>query len=100
MSSRPGVAESFTVTLEEIGQALSPVAAATSLCTTCHLIACTKGVYKHMVSIREIVANQQNAQINTGPRSATGKSQSSKKPVKNGLTAKPALLPGENLADY
>jgi hypothetical protein len=47
-----------------------------------------------------IAANQANAQLSTGPTSATGKAKSSLNAVKTGLTGRTVLLPSEDADLY
>ena len=49
-----------------------------------------------MTTARQITANQQNAKLSTGPRTAEGKAIASRNALKHGLLATSALLPGEN----
>ena len=46
------------------------------------------------------IANINNAQRSTGPRTEEGKASSSLNSLKHGLTAKTVLLPGEDPAEY
>ena len=46
-----------------------------------------------MASPAQILANQANAQLSTGPKTAEGKSRSAKNALKNGFHAVPALKP-------
>ena len=48
----------------------------------------------------QIVANQTNAQLSTGPTSPVGKAKSSLNAVKTGLTGRTVLLPSEDAALY
>jgi hypothetical protein len=45
-------------------------------------------------------ANRANARRSSGPRTAAGKSKSSRNARKHGLCAENTLLPGENIADF
>ena len=45
-------------------------------------------------------ANRANARRSTGPRTAAGKSKSSRNARKHGLCAENTLLPGENIDDF
>jgi hypothetical protein len=51
-------------------------------------------------SVRRIAANKQNAAKSTGPRTADGKARSSQNALKHGLTARTALLPSEDPAEF
>ncbi len=53
-----------------------------------------------MSSIEQILANRQNAQRSTGPKSAEGKAVSAKNAVKHGLFALETLIKGENREDF
>lgn len=53
-----------------------------------------------MATPRQISANQRNALRSTGPRSLAGKGRSQFNAVQHGLTARHALLPGENRAEF
>jgi len=48
----------------------------------------------------QIAANQNNAQLSTGPTSEAGKAKSSLNAVKTGLTGRTVLLPGDDAALY
>jgi hypothetical protein len=48
----------------------------------------------------QIVANQKNARLSTGPTSETGKAKSSLNAVKTGLTGRTVLLPGDDAVLY
>ncbi|MFX0200894.1 MAG: hypothetical protein ACFFCW_32650, partial [Candidatus Hodarchaeota archaeon] len=48
----------------------------------------------------QIIANRQNSQKSTGPRSPEGKAVVSKNAVKHGLFALEAVIKGENQADF
>jgi hypothetical protein len=52
------------------------------------------------ISDQKRIANQQNAQKSTGPRSAEGKARSSRNALQHGFRSKSALLPGENPEEY
>ena len=52
-----------------------------------------------MATPAQVTANRANAQASTGPRSAEGKASSSRNSVKFGLTAKAAIIPGEDPAE-
>src|ERR1039457_5282545 len=51
-----------------------------------------------MSTLRQIEANQRNAQKSTGPTSVTGKATSSMNALKTGIDAKSLVLPSENRA--
>src|SRR5262245_43439471 len=51
------------------------------------------------ISDQKRIANQQNAQKSTGPRSAA-KARSSRNALQHGFRSKSALLPGENPEEY
>jgi len=53
-----------------------------------------------MATDAQIAANQQNAQLSTGPTSDTGKAASSLNALKTGLTGRTVLLPTEDAALY
>jgi len=53
-----------------------------------------------MSTSAQIAANQNNAQLSTGPTSATGKAKSSLNAVKTGLTGRAVLLPNDDAALY
>jgi len=53
-----------------------------------------------MATEKQINANRQNSQKSTGPRTAHGKTASSKNAVKHGLFANDTVIEGENQADY
>jgi hypothetical protein len=53
-----------------------------------------------MTSDRQIAANRLNARKSTGPRTATGKSRSSRNALRHGLTAQTVLKPTEDPAEY
>jgi len=53
-----------------------------------------------MSSIAQILANRQNAQKSTGPKSAEGKEVVAKNAIKHGLFALETLIKGENREDY
>jgi hypothetical protein len=48
----------------------------------------------------QITANRANAQLSTGPSSASGKAKSSLNAVKTGLTGRTVLLPGDDAESY
>ena len=52
------------------------------------------------ISAARLAANQQNAQLSTGPTSETGKAKSSLNAVKSGLTGRTVLLSTEDAAEY
>ncbi len=49
---------------------------------------------------KQLIANQNNAQKATGPRTRKGKSISSRNSLKHGLTAADLVLPGESSAEF
>jgi len=49
-----------------------------------------------MATIQQILANRQNAQSSTGPRTAEGKLASSRNSFKSGIYAESELIPGED----
>jgi hypothetical protein len=51
-------------------------------------------------SAAQLEANRANSQLSTGPRSERGKAKSSLNAVKNGLTGRTVLLPGDDAALY
>ena len=53
-----------------------------------------------MSTAEQILANRQNAQSSTGPRTAEGKAVVAKNAVKHGLFAQQAVIKGENREDY
>jgi hypothetical protein len=53
-----------------------------------------------MSTAAQIAANQQNAQLSTGPTSDSGKQASSQNARTHGLSGAFAILPGENLDEY
>jgi len=53
-----------------------------------------------MSSIEQILANRQNAQKSTGPRSVEGKAVVAKNAIKHGLFALETLIKGENREDF
>jgi hypothetical protein len=53
-----------------------------------------------MSSTSQIIANRNNAQKSTGPRSAEGKSVVAKNAIKHGLFALETLIKGENREDF
>lgn len=52
------------------------------------------------VSDVQLIANRQNAQLSTGPKSDEGKATSSLNAVKTGLTGRTVLLPTDDAAEY
>ena len=52
-----------------------------------------------MATPAQVTANRANAQHSTGPSSAEGKAASSRNSLKFGLTAKAAIIPGEDPAE-
>src|SRR5262249_40059912 len=57
--------------------------------------------YKTMATDAQVAANRANAQHSTGPTSETGKANSSKNALKNGLFTKHhVILPGEDQSQY
>jgi hypothetical protein len=53
-----------------------------------------------MATEKQIVANQQNAQHSTGPRTKSGKRRSRRNAVRHGLTAETVIDTLEDAADY
>jgi len=53
-----------------------------------------------MATQAQILANRQNAQESTGPKTPEGKATVSQNAIKHGLTAQKTVIPGENLADF
>jgi hypothetical protein len=53
-----------------------------------------------MATQRQIVANQRNALLSTGPQSEAGKARSRLNAVKHGLTAQQVLVAGESQEHY
>jgi hypothetical protein len=53
-----------------------------------------------MATEAQILANRQNAQRSTGPRTAEGKAVISQNPVKHGLTAHQDVISSESQADF
>jgi len=53
-----------------------------------------------MATQAQIAANQANAQLSTGPRSADGKARSSKNNLRYGFRSQSVLLPGDDPAEY
>jgi hypothetical protein len=53
-----------------------------------------------MATEKQIVANQQNAQHSTGPRTESGKRHSRRNAVRHGLTAETVIDTLEDAADY
>ena len=52
------------------------------------------------ISEAQLAANQANAQLSTGPKSAEGKAKSSLNAVRTGLTGKTILLPSDDAEAY
>ena len=53
-----------------------------------------------MATEKQILANQQNAQHSTGPRTESGKRRSRRNAFRHGLTAETVIVTLENAADY
>src|SRR5215471_11234392 len=53
-----------------------------------------------MTSLSKIIANRENAQLSTGPRTEEGKRRSSLNAVRHGLTGRTVVLPGEDALAY
>lgn len=53
-----------------------------------------------MATDRQIAANRRNALMSTGPRSLAGRARSSQNAVTHGLTARHAMLPGEDPDEF
>ncbi len=53
-----------------------------------------------MATQAQLLANQKNAQLSSGPVTPEGKDRSSHNAVKTGLTGQTVLLPSENVAAY
>jgi len=53
-----------------------------------------------MATPSQIAANQANAQLSTGPRSADGKARSSMNNLRYGFRSQSVLLPGDDPAEY
>lgn len=53
-----------------------------------------------MSTEKQIIANRENAQKSTGPRTEAGKSKSSLNAVKTGLTGRTVILPSDEIAVY
>ena len=53
-----------------------------------------------MATKAQIRANRENAKKSTGPRTNEGKQRSAQNPLKHGLLARDAVLPGEDPADF
>jgi hypothetical protein len=51
-------------------------------------------------SAAQLEANRANSQLSTGPRTEQGKAKSSLNAIKNGLTGRTVLLPGDDAALY
>lgn len=52
------------------------------------------------ISDAQLLANRQNAQLSTGPKSEEGKTKTSLNAVKTGLTGRTVLLPTDDAAEY
>jgi len=59
-----------------------------------------RGVSTFMSTPAQIAANQQNAQLSTGPTTPEGKAKSSHNAVKSALTGQTVLLPTDDVAAY
>ena len=53
-----------------------------------------------MTSARRLQANHNNAKKSTGPRTEAGKRRSAMNAIKHGMTARIAMLPGEDPAEF
>jgi hypothetical protein len=53
-----------------------------------------------MASEKQIQANRQNALLSTGPKSASGKANSSQNALKHGLTGQVVVISGEDPAEF
>ena len=53
-----------------------------------------------MASPAQIIANRQNADLSSGPKTPEGKSASSRNAVRHGLTGSQIVMPGEDSAAY
>jgi hypothetical protein len=53
-----------------------------------------------MSTERQIEANRRNSQKSTGPKTSKGRAAVRLNALKNGLTAKTLILPGENEAEF
>ncbi len=51
---------------------------------------------QNQVSDKQLAANQRNAKLSTGPKTAEGKEAVKYNALKHGLLAKEVLLPGED----
>ncbi|MGA8026326.1 MAG: hypothetical protein WB992_04220 [Bryobacteraceae bacterium] len=52
------------------------------------------------LSPAQLIANRENAQLSTGPRTPDGKAKASVNAVKSGLTGRTVLLPTDDAAEY
>ncbi len=64
------------------------------------MLLCCRKVFFSMSSNAQILANQGNAQLSTGPKTPEGRAISSLNAVKTGLTGRTVLLPGDDAAAY
>lgn len=53
-----------------------------------------------MISQKQLLANRQNAQRSTGPRSIEGKAIASQNAIRHGLRAEQTVIPGEDPAEF
>jgi len=53
-----------------------------------------------MATDAQVLANRQNAQASTGPKSPEGKARSSRNRIAHGLTGRHIVLPGEDPAEF
>ena len=53
-----------------------------------------------MASPAQILANRENAQISSGPKTTTGKQNSSRNAIRHGLTSVQIVIPGEDPSAY
>jgi hypothetical protein len=53
-----------------------------------------------MATVKQLIANQQNAGLSTGPRTPAGKARSSRNALKTGMFSKQLLLPDENGKEF
>ena len=53
-----------------------------------------------MTTEKQILANQQNAKLSTGPRTESGKRRSRRNAIRHGLTAETVIDTLEDVADY
>ena len=53
-----------------------------------------------MATDAQVLANRQNAQASTGPKSPEGKARSSQNRIAHGLTGRHIVLPGEDPAEF